>query len=305
MNAPLDLAAIRARHPLPDVVGATLKLQRAGHEWKTCCPFHADRSPSFTIFAGGQRFHCFGCGTSGDVLDFLQIAHSVTLPEACRMLEGGCVPMIVQPPLAPEPDRDTTGEAIAIWRAVHPAAGTLADTYLRHRGLHCRIPDSIRFAMLPYGRGAEHPCLVALVASVENRAVGVHRIFLRADGMGKAYVRKPKLSLGRVSGCAVRLAPAARRMVITEGIEDALTLQQELGIAAWAAAGAGMLQRMQLPVGATSIIIGADRDDAGETAAQAAAERLTAEGRSVRIIRPAAPAKDFNSELQGHAHESR
>jgi DNA primase len=299
MSGPLDLEGIRARHPLPDVVGATLKLQRAGNEWKACCPFHADRSPSFTIFAGGQRFHCFGCGTSGDVFDFLQIAHNVALPEAYRMLEGGSVPMIVQPSLPPEPDRDTTGEAIAIWRAAHPAPGTLADTYLRSRGLDCRIPESIRFAMLAYGRGPDLPCLVALVASVDNRGVGVHRIFLRSDGLSKADVRKPKLSLGRVGGCAVRLAPAAREMIIAEGIEDALTLQQELGIAAWAAAGAGMMQRMQLPAGATSVIIGADRDDAGENAAQTAAERLAKEGRSVRIIRPLPGHKDFNAELQG------
>ncbi len=71
MTGALDIAAIVAGHPLPSIVGASLKLQRAGKEWKACCPFHADRSPSFTIFDGGVRFHCFGCGASGDVLDYL------------------------------------------------------------------------------------------------------------------------------------------------------------------------------------------------------------------------------------------
>ena len=160
MSDRLDLAGVRSRHPLQDIVGASIKLQRAGGEWKASCPFHADRSPSFTIFAGGQRFHCFGCGEGGDVLDFLQLAHDVTLPEAYRMLEGGSVPKIVQPSLPPEPDRDTTGEAISIWRAAHPAPGTLADTYLRSRGLGSSVPESIRFAMLAYGRGPELPCLV-------------------------------------------------------------------------------------------------------------------------------------------------
>ena len=223
MRGPLDLPAIRARHSLPDVAGGSIKLFRAGSEWRACCPFHADRSPSFTIFAGGERFHCFGCGASGDVLDYLQRAHNVTLPEAARMLEGGNLPMVVQPALPPEPERDTTGEAIAIWRAAGPAQGTAADTYLRSRGLDCAIPDSIRFARLRYGKhGPDRPCLVALIASPENQAVGIHRIFLQADGQGKADVPKPKLSLGRVSGCAVRLAPAAAKMVIAEGIEDAL-----------------------------------------------------------------------------------
>ena len=300
MTRGLDLAAIRARHSLPDIAGASIKLSRAGSEWKACCPFHADRSPSFTIFAGGERFHCFGCGASGDVLDFLQRAHDVTLPEAARMLEGGNLPMVAQPTLPPEPDRDTTGEAIAIWRAAGPAAGTPAESYLRARGLHCRIPESIRFAKLRYGRrGPERPCLIALVASPENQAVGVHRIFLRNDGLGKADVPKPKLSLGRVRGCAVRLAPAARQMIVAEGIEDALSLQQELGIAAWAATGAGMLQSLQLPPGADDVIIGADGDDAGENAARNAAARFAKEGRQARIIRPLPGFKDFSAELQG------
>lgn len=300
MNARFDLAGIKARHPLPDIVGASIKLHRAGHEWKACCPFHADGSPSFTIFADGTRWHCFGCGAGGDVLDYLQRAHEVSLPDAARMLEGGTLPMVVQPALPPEPDRDTTAEAVSIWRAAQPAAGTLADIYLRSRGLDCRIPESIRFAKLAYGpRSPTRPCLVALVASPDHRAVGIHRIFLRDDGLGKADVRKPKLSLGRIRGCAVRLAPAAREMIIAEGIEDALTLQQELGIAAWAAAGAGMLQGLQLPVGATSIIIGADRDKSGEAAARSVAERLAGEGRTVRIIRPVRGFKDFNAELQG------
>ena len=84
----IDTQAIRTSNPLPSIVAARVKLQRAGNEWKGCCPFHADRSPSFTIFAGGDRFHCFGCGASGDVLDFVQRAYGVSLPEAARMQIG-------------------------------------------------------------------------------------------------------------------------------------------------------------------------------------------------------------------------
>ena len=84
MNGRLDLDAIRAAHPLPGVVGAVVKLHRAGNEWKACCPFHADRSPSFTIYSGGTRYQCFGCGASGDVFDFLQRLHGVGLREAAQ-----------------------------------------------------------------------------------------------------------------------------------------------------------------------------------------------------------------------------
>lgn len=45
----LDLAALRLAHPLPEIAAGSIKLQRSGDEWKGCCPFHADSSPSFTI----------------------------------------------------------------------------------------------------------------------------------------------------------------------------------------------------------------------------------------------------------------
>lgn len=299
MTALVDLAAIRAAHPLPSVVGASLKLIRAGNEWKACCPFHADRSPSFTIFDGGERFHCFGCGAGGDVLDYVQRSHDIGLREAVAMLDGQ-LPVVVRRQLPPEPERDTTAEAVSIWRNAGPISGTPAEAYLRGRGLHLPLPGSLRFARLKYGRrGGEHPCLVALLASADHKAVGVQRTYLRADGSAKADVPTPKLSLGRVRGAAIRLAPCAAQLVVTGGLEDGLTLQQELGQAVWAATGEGNMASMVLPDGVRSIIIGADADASGEAHAQRAATAFSEKGCSVRIIRPALPHKDFNSELQG------
>lgn len=298
MTALLDLAAIRASHRLPSVVGASIKLHRAGNEWKACCPFHADRSPSFTIFDGGERFYCFGCGAGGDVLDYLQRAHDVGLRDAVAMLEGGNLPMVVQPAFPPEPERDTTAEAIAIWRSAGPIADTPAAAYLRSRGLDLRLPDSLRFARLRYG-SKTLPCMVALVANDRDKVGGIQRTFVREDGSGKADVPAPKLSLGRLSGGAIRLAPAAGELIVTGGVEDGLTLQQELGRAVWCATGEGNMASMILPVGVRSVVIGADGDNSGETHAKRAAETFATQGRSVRIIRPAPGHKDFNDELRG------
>lgn len=298
MTALLDLAAIRSRHPLPAIVGAAVKLIRAGREWKACCPLHADRSPSFTIYEGGERFHCFGCGAGGDVLDYLQRAHAVGLREAVAMLEGGNLPMVVQPTLPPEPERDTTGEAIAIWRAAGPIGGTPAEVYLRFRGLDLRLPESLRFARLRYGSKAL-PCLVALVANAENKIGGIQRTFVREDGAGKADVPAPKLSLGRLSGGAIRLAPAAGELIVTGGVEDGLSLQQKFGRAVWCATGESNMASMVLPVGVRWVVIGADADNSGEAHARRAAENFATQGRSVRIIRPTPGHKDFNDELRG------
>lgn len=69
-----------------------VKLERDGHEFVACCPFHAEDTASFTIFTGDdhvERFHCFGCGAKGDVLDFVQGIKGVDLREAKRILGGG------------------------------------------------------------------------------------------------------------------------------------------------------------------------------------------------------------------------
>lgn len=69
-----------------------LSLQRDGQEFIACCPFHSEDTPSFTIFTGKdrvERFHCFGCGEKGDVLDFVQKIKGVDLREAIKILGGG------------------------------------------------------------------------------------------------------------------------------------------------------------------------------------------------------------------------
>lgn len=166
----------------------------------------------------------------------------------------------------------------------------LAEEAIRAAGYHGLTADELA-ARLSLDRWSIQPRTTEL----KRKGLVVDSGMRRANCTGKSAI----VWCAPVSGCAVRLAPVAREMIIAEGIEDALTLQQELGIPAWAAAGAGMLQRVLIPEGATSIIIGADRDDAGEAAAQAVAQRLAAEGRTVRIIRPLPGYKDWNAELQG------
>jgi len=301
MSGLLDLEAIRTANPLPVVAGAVMKLKRAGNELVGCCPFHADKSPSFTVFDGGRRFHCFGCAADGDVLDFVQRLHHVTLPKAAEMLGGGTLPRVTIATPVAGPDRQTVAEARAIWMDAVSARDTAVQQYLAARSLTLPIPETLRFARLRYGkRGHLHPCVVALVTDVTGRPIGIQRTYLNAAGTGKAAVPKPKLSLGHVRGGAIRLAPGAvTGLMLTEGVEDALSLMQMEGRAAWASAGAGMLAAMKLPSVINSVVIGADADEAGRTAAAKAAEAFRQEGRTVRIIYPLTPAKDFNEELMG------
>ncbi len=301
---PLDLDAIRRDNPLADVVaGAGVKLLRSGREWKACCPFHSEKTPSFTIFAGGERYHCFGCGANGDVLDFVQGLHGVDLPGAARMLGADTLPRVALPPSPPAPDKsEAIAEARAIWRSAIPATGTLVETYLRSRAIACQIPPTVRFKPLPRFEGSnELPCLVAALSSPDGVVTGIQRTWLKSDGSGRLE-RVPKLSLGVVSGSAIRLAPVAQNMVVCSGLEDGLSLQQELSRAVWAVPGDTNLPKLQLPPEVRSVAIAGDNDESGQLNTLKAAQAFADQGLEARRFFPLAH-HDFNSELMEAASE--
>src|SRR5512135_1476931 len=67
------------------IVGDYVKLKKAGAQnYSGLCPFHSEKTPSFSVHATRQFFHCFGCGVSGDVLAFVQKIENITFPEAVR-----------------------------------------------------------------------------------------------------------------------------------------------------------------------------------------------------------------------------
>ena len=302
---PLDLDAIRANHPLPDVVaGAGVKLQRAGNEWKACCPLHSDRTPSFTIFANGRRFQCFGCQAQGDVLDFVQALHGVGLRDAAVMLGEGELPSVSLPPLPANDTSDRKDEALAIWDAAEPnLIGTPAETYLHWRGITIDPPPSLRFAVLPYGKsGPDLPCLVCCVSSPEGLLQGIQRIYLAPDGRGKADVPKTKLSLGPVGGGAIRLAPLdGGELVAVAGPEEGLTLLQTLSRPVWAVTGDVMLPKLRFPPDVQRVAVGGDNDTSGRSAATKAAETFSQRGLAVRTFFPPVDFKDFNAFLNKEA----
>src|ERR671930_2162448 len=69
------------------IVGDYVKLKKAGAQnYSGLCPFHGEKTPSFSVHATRQFYHCFGCGASGDVFSFVQKIENVTFPEAVRLV---------------------------------------------------------------------------------------------------------------------------------------------------------------------------------------------------------------------------
>ena len=68
------------------IVGDYVKLRKAGAQnFSGLCPFHSEKTPSFSVHATRQFYHCFGCGASGDVFSFVQKLENITFPEAVRL----------------------------------------------------------------------------------------------------------------------------------------------------------------------------------------------------------------------------
>ncbi len=84
--APHVLDEIRARVDIVELVGQWVNLKRTGANWKGLCPFHNEKTPSFTVHPKKGIFHCFGCGAGGDAFGFLMRQDRLAFPEAVRAL---------------------------------------------------------------------------------------------------------------------------------------------------------------------------------------------------------------------------
>lgn len=80
------LEEIRLRNDIADVIGRYFQIQKAGATFKALCPFHKEKTPSFTVNPQRQIFHCFGCGAGGDVFKFIMQIENVDFMTAVRML---------------------------------------------------------------------------------------------------------------------------------------------------------------------------------------------------------------------------
>jgi putative DNA primase/helicase len=147
--------------------------------------------------------------------------------------------------------------------------------------------------------------MVALVTQgITGSPIAVHRTFLAPHGVGKASLDPAKMMLGPCRGGVARLGEPDAVLMIGEGIESCFAAMQATGRPAWAALSTSGLRALDLPRGVRNVVVLADGDDPGESAAQDCGRRWSREGRRVRVARPPR-GKDFNDLLIGDAFPSR
>jgi len=146
---PHFLEELRRRLSLANAISRRIKLQRRGREFVGLCPFHKEKTPSFSVVEEKGFYHCFGCGAHGDVISFTMQTGNLSFPEAVEALarEAGLEVPKPTPEERERAQRQTTLrgalDAAAQWfeEQLHGPAGREALAYLGKRGLD---PDTIR-----------------------------------------------------------------------------------------------------------------------------------------------------------------
>ncbi|MFN3944025.1 MAG: DNA primase [Allosphingosinicella sp.] len=159
--SPAFLDELRARTSLSALISKHVKLQKAGREWKACCPFHKEKTPSFYVNDEKGFYHCFGCSAHGDAIRFLTDARGMPFMEAVKELADAAgldVP-------APDPRAQAKAERAAGLYDVMDAAqswfveqlggieGAGARDYLARRGIRPEVQHKFGFGFAPDGRG--------------------------------------------------------------------------------------------------------------------------------------------------------
>ncbi|MFL5255183.1 MAG: toprim domain-containing protein [Rhodopila sp.] len=192
--------------------------------------------------------------------------------------------------------------AAGIWKASSPEV-TLLRGYLAYRCIDIdkaglRWGDLRLHPSLRHPSGQSSPAMVALVRDHNDEPRAIHRTWLAPDGRSKAALDPVRMTLGPVSGCAVRLADADKDLLLGEGIESALSAMQLKGLPGWATLSASGIRAVRLPPSIRCVVIAADHDKVGMEAAWCLCRRLEAEGRRIDIIRPRQEGCDFNDLLR-------
>ncbi len=148
---------LRDRLSLSDVIGRRVKLTRAGREFKACCPFHREKSPSFYVNDDKQFFHCFGCGAHGDVIGFAMRHDNLSFIEAVEALaaQAGMQVPEQSPEAVAQAHREKSLYALmdeaTSWfqKKIYEAPHIDALTYMKERGISDELMASFRIGFAP------------------------------------------------------------------------------------------------------------------------------------------------------------
>nr|WP_319515170.1 toprim domain-containing protein [uncultured Cohaesibacter sp.] len=246
-------------------------------------------------------------GEHGDLLDIIR--ESMGLMDFVDLIEEArsFLNLSRKEPLPweakPSAETGSSEAARRLFAMAKPIRGTLAETYLNHRGIvELRDTSMLRFHPTCYWKPEgdapteNWPAMIAAVTDLDGRITGVHRTWLSRDGRSKAPLDPPRKAMGHLLGYAVRFGAARDILAAGEGIETILSLRQILPhIPMMAALSAGHLAAIQFPASLKRLYIVRDRDPAGDEAYTRLSMR--AQGVGIEAIGLMPMLGDFNEDL--------
>ncbi len=194
------LDEIRERIPISEVVGKRVsfdrkKTNRAKGDFWACCPFHGEKTPSFHCEDRKGRYHCFGCGVSGDHFRFLTELDGMSFPEAVQMLAdhtGLPMPTVSPREREAEEKRRTLYDVMEMATAffhdqLQTASGAKARAYLRERGISSTAQATFRLGYAPSDRNALKSFLASRDVTAEQMVAA--GLVVSGEGVAVSYDR--------------------------------------------------------------------------------------------------------------------
>lgn len=185
---PAFIDELLSRTDIVSLIEARMPLKKAGKEFQACCPFHDEKTPSFTVSPAKQFYHCFGCGAHGTALSFVMEYDRLEFRDAVEFLAGQAgmqIPDDYRPGPDPNEQRplfDVLAQADRMYRAQLRQAPT-AIAYLKSRGITGGIAQT-------YGIGFAPQSWDTLYQQVQDRRAAVTAgLLIKHEDSGKTYDR--------------------------------------------------------------------------------------------------------------------
>ena len=316
---------VRNSADIVKVISEYVSLKAAGSSFKGLCPFHSEKTPSFTVHRDKQFFHCFGCHKGGDVFSFVMEAERASFPEAVQIVADKCgIPIPTNPGLDDKKSEErkqlleTYEQASAYFhRMLNSEEAMAARQVLEKRQIGSAFAERFKLGYAPSTGLAAHLKLKDPIASglfVRNDRGEVYERFRRrlmfpiwnergktiafggralsADAQPK-YLNSAESPLYTKSTVLYALhfardaAQKAGRLVVVEGYFDCLSLHQA-GIENVVASCGTSLTQQQVALMARyvpEIVMNYDPDSAGQNAMRRSLDLLLAKGLRVRILK--------------------
>jgi len=192
--SPAWLDELRARTTLSGVIAPSVKLIRAGREWKACCPFHNEKTPSFKVNDDKHFYHCFGCGAHGDAIRFLTDHRGLAFMDSVKDLasKAGMDVPASDPKAREQAERTATltdvMAEVAKWYSeqLNGIGGADAREYLKSRGIDAATAQRFGLGLAPDNRLSLKRALEKLG---EDRLVETGMLIRPEEGDRESYDR--------------------------------------------------------------------------------------------------------------------